>query len=435
MRRSLATLSPTDPIIQNYRDAVAAMKALPASDLRSWQHQAQIHFDYCPHGNWWFLPWHRAYLLYFEQICQKLSGNQNFGLPYWDWTADPKVPAPFWSGTLLEPGRSATATSVANAGFVGRPEIDSILGETDFFIFASGQATAQRQASVYGRLEATPHNYVHGFVGGIMGSYHSPQDPVFWTHHNMIECLWVDWNINRHNANTNIPAWSNLTFTANFADRDGNPVDIQVGTTLLMPLLSYQYDGLCGGTAAPAAARAAQADSAALRRFLQTGGPPRVEILRRFEVRRGFQLTTEAPVTSEIPVEPDAIRAVLDRAGASRLLFTVDELRQPQQNTFFVRVFVNLPDAGPATPIEDPHYAGSFAFFNDPKARMDEHGGGAVIVDLTDTIRKLNEAGALRQGSVGIRLVGVPIHPELKTTESFGAGRVELALARVKPKG
>src|SRR5262245_48458449 len=60
MRRDLATLSPSDPVITTYRAAVAAMKALPATDPRNWNAQAEIHFNFCPHGNWFFLPWHRA---------------------------------------------------------------------------------------------------------------------------------------------------------------------------------------------------------------------------------------------------------------------------------------------------------------------------------------------------------------------------------------
>jgi len=172
VRRSLATLAPDDPIILTYREAVAAMKALPATDGRSWQRQAQIHFDHCPHGNWFFLPWHRAYLFYFEQICRELTGEPDFALPYWDWTADPHVPAAFWgdaSNPLFQPGRSATPTSTADPSLVGRPVIDDILDEPDFLLFGSGAAAGQRDFSVYGRLEGTPHNYVHGFVGGIYG--------------------------------------------------------------------------------------------------------------------------------------------------------------------------------------------------------------------------------------------------------------------------
>lgn len=48
----------------------------------------------CPHGNWWFLVWHRGYIGWFEQICQELSGDSSFALPYWDWTenTDPRNP-------------------------------------------------------------------------------------------------------------------------------------------------------------------------------------------------------------------------------------------------------------------------------------------------------------------------------------------------------
>jgi len=67
-RRNISNLPPNDPIINTYKAAVAAMKGLPASDPRNWTNQANIHFNSCPHGNWFFLPWHRAYLLYFERI-------------------------------------------------------------------------------------------------------------------------------------------------------------------------------------------------------------------------------------------------------------------------------------------------------------------------------------------------------------------------------
>jgi hypothetical protein len=92
IRRRLRTGSAeVDADIDTYRQAVAAMKALPASDPRSWGAQAEIHgtvaggFKFCEHGTDHFFDWHRAYLFYFEKICQKLTGNPKFGLPYWNW--------------------------------------------------------------------------------------------------------------------------------------------------------------------------------------------------------------------------------------------------------------------------------------------------------------------------------------------------------------
>lgn len=32
-----------------------------------------------------FLPWHRLFLLLWEQEIQKLTGDENFTIPYWDW--------------------------------------------------------------------------------------------------------------------------------------------------------------------------------------------------------------------------------------------------------------------------------------------------------------------------------------------------------------
>src|SRR5690242_10282292 len=69
MRRSVNNMALNDPTLVTYRAAVAAMKALPANDPRNWLKQADIHKNFCPHGNWFFLPWHRAYLVAFERIC------------------------------------------------------------------------------------------------------------------------------------------------------------------------------------------------------------------------------------------------------------------------------------------------------------------------------------------------------------------------------
>jgi len=434
IRRSLATLNTNDPILETYRDAVTKMVNLPASDGRNWTKQAEIHQNFCPHGNWFFLPWHRAYLNYFEQICRELTGNQDFALPYWDWTADPHVPAAFWgSGNSLFHPRGATDTSVADASFIGRPVIDSILAETDFFLFASGAATAQRQTSSYGRLEGTPHNYVHGFVGGDMGTYMSPLDPIFWMHHNMIECLWVHWNIVLGNDNTNDTGWNNFAFNGNFVDRTGASSNVTVALTQLFPLLSYQFDGLCGGQAGASAMAAAVADTAALRKVLSRRAAPRLETRNRFPFPGGVQLGTRAPVASRLPIPPDAVSSVT-RSTTERLILRLEQVASPRTESFFVRVFVNLPLATPQTPVTDPHYAGSFAFFTDPRHQMDaSSGAGAFAVDLTDAIRRMGPAG-LSAPVVSVTLVAVPIHPEKPVDDTMSAGRMTLELAHVREK-
>src|SRR5687767_6391910 len=73
MRRDITTLADSDPILQAYRSAVTQMKALPAGDRRNWNAQAEIHNEWCTHRNWLFLPWHRVYLWFFEEICRELT--------------------------------------------------------------------------------------------------------------------------------------------------------------------------------------------------------------------------------------------------------------------------------------------------------------------------------------------------------------------------
>lgn len=450
-RRNIANLAANDPIIQTYKDAVAAMKALPTSDGRSWTKQADIHNNKCPHQNWWFLPWHRAYLVNFEAICRKLTGNNDFALPYWNWTTSPSIPAPFWGAgnPLLNTTRVASQSSVADVSSVGSATITDILNETNFFLFASDRATGQRVRTAFGALERTPHNYIHGFVGGEMSTFRSPLDPIFWCHHNMIECLWVHWNLDMGNANTNDPAWGNLTFSDDFVDGDGNPAPIQVSTTLLFPLLTYQYEPCAPGMAERAKLR----DRQTLEKFLREGAPHKLEYIKRYELRRPLTAVLQQAAPARIKIEPEAFRTVLDVAGREKAVLTIDEVEAPVKQDIFVRVFINKPDASAATSIDDPHYAGSFAFFccedesamkghesmtpaSTPSASAPPASAASTLpklrylVDVTPTIRKLSQGGSL-SSDLDVTLVTVPIEEKRRVeTQKLTIGRLELAVAR-----
>jgi len=78
-----------------YREAVAKLKSLSPSNSRNWLNLSNIHNNYCPHGNWYFLPWHRAYLLAVEDICAEVIGDPMFALPYWDWSTFRQLPRAF----------------------------------------------------------------------------------------------------------------------------------------------------------------------------------------------------------------------------------------------------------------------------------------------------------------------------------------------------
>ncbi len=427
VRRNVATLASNDPILEAYRAGISAMRALPSSDPRNWERQAQIHQQFCPHCSWFFLPWHRAYLLSFERIIRELSGKADFALPYWNWSCGRAIPAPFWQAgsPLFHSPRSATQSSQADASIVGASNIATILDETDFELFASGSATTLRPGTVQGLLEGGPHNHIHNFVGGTMGGFLSPLDPIFWLHHNFIDYLWFDWN-SRGNANSNDPAYQNFMISGQMVDGAGNPVDDRVGALILAPLLSYRFEPPGNGF------RISRflADEVALRRLLEKGADVRLRPLSELPVAaRGLALDPRQRTRADVRLDPGAMRAAAAPDAKARLVLRIDDIRPPADDTF-VRVFVGLPEGAPAT-VDSPHYAGALAFF----VHEGDHGGHdepviSSYVDLTPAFRKLG--GRVPDRST-VTLVPVRVREQAGPPAPLVLGTVRPLVIAAKP--
>jgi tyrosinase len=127
VRRSVSELQPNDPTLQALREGVKQLKAKPASDKFNWVQLSAIHgtaagFNMCTHRNWYFLPWHRAYLLMYERLIREVTGFKDFALPYWDWTRNPQLPRAFTQpapNPLFEP-RDMTPTETLPPENVGQ---------------------------------------------------------------------------------------------------------------------------------------------------------------------------------------------------------------------------------------------------------------------------------------------------------------------------
>ena len=134
----LSAIDPWEPTLLWYAKGVGAMASLPATSPGSWRFQAGVHgysrntdplvhlgpapspsvqnqfWRQCQHGTWFFLPWHRMYLGFFERIVRaavvSLGGPADWTLPYWNYsdTSNPNatvLPPCFRTPTL--PGGSA----------------------------------------------------------------------------------------------------------------------------------------------------------------------------------------------------------------------------------------------------------------------------------------------------------------------------------------
>src|SRR5262249_24932361 len=221
-RRPIGTMQANDPILASYRLAVERMKALPDSDPRNWDRSAQIRNDTCQRGNWFFLPWHRAYLVVCERACRLISGNENFALPYWDWTEQRQMPAAFTAQTiggranaLLDTTREMRPNTSLRVSAVGPQGSTRILAQTNFENCGSTRPTGQnstearwlRTAGRSTALEAGPHNSTHATIGGDMGDMLSPLDPIFWLHHANVDRMWARW-VGQGRANTDDQMWA-----------------------------------------------------------------------------------------------------------------------------------------------------------------------------------------------------------------------------------
>jgi tyrosinase len=353
VRRDIGNLLATDPIIVSYRHAVAAMRALPTTDPRSWAYQAAIHgttsmqnlpaWNTCQHGNYFFWSWHRMYLYYFERIIRKMSYNPNWALPYWNWTSSNErhLPPMFRDPTseLYTPNRNPSM----NNGTGSLPASDvNYTTAFNFTAFTSASAS----------LEGTPHGAVHVDVGGWMGSVPTAgQDPIFYLHHCNIDRLWNLWlaqmggRMDPLSDNT----WKNTQFT--FFDENGATVHM-TGCDVLRAAqqLNYVYEG-----------EPPQVVQNCVR-FIQF--PYYYYVLERIRLPIPPEILGSSRVSFPL-FEAKAMRQRLAAAAASKtenVLLELDDVVADRQPGVVWEVYVGLPSNAPANP-ESPFYVGNLAMF------------------------------------------------------------------------
>jgi hypothetical protein len=280
---ALESDSAFDPITLAYADAVQVMQARPPADPTSWSYQGAIHaafapapagasWNQCQHRGWFFLPWHRMYLYYFERIVRAAvlaaDGPADFAIPYWNYDS------PFPGNTLPPAFRTpALPDGSPNALFVAPPgrarglmnggqisplvtSSSAAMAMTSFTSPASGFGGGKEGplhfGASLGQLESTPHNDMHPTIGGAAagqcqgGLMTDPRcaalDPIFWLHHANIDRLWNNWLASGDGrVNPQEEAWLTQTFT--FADETGAEVSMSVDQVVdSADQLQYIYD-------------------------------------------------------------------------------------------------------------------------------------------------------------------------------------------------
>jgi tyrosinase len=448
VRREITTLALNDPIVQTLRDGVKILKNRGPGQGPSWTDFSNIHgsaavFNKCPHGNWYFLPWHRAYLLSYERMIRAVTSNSSFAMPYWDWAAHRTVPHAFADSTYNGQSNPLYVASRNNAYSVpdiysGPTVMNDIFTQTNFELFASSRPAGQnntnaswiKASGTQGKLEYTPHNHIHTNLGGFMPNGNSPMDPIFLMHHGNIDHIWWSWNCRGH-ANTSDPLWLNMSFTNNYYNPDGTwatykPADLQsVGA------LGYSY-GLCLRRLAwPYLRQLANVRLADIFKRGRAVGSA-VAGARAFELRsvvRGpaLEAVGAAPprtlfnTFSNLKLQRPRAELAADQR-TSQVVALIHDLMPPDDRVE-VLVFASRDELPATLDPKDRTFVSAIGFFG---AHAHGHGGVDASVDLTEHLRALPGSG----DQIHVRLVARPIEGgEAEAQSTVAQARVEVVIA------
>ncbi|MGJ4944712.1 tyrosinase family protein [Bradyrhizobium sp. HKCCYLS1011] len=471
-----------DPILW-YARGVKAMKARALNDPTGWRffgaihgidrtlwtrlgylseqdhmpskHDLQTYWNQCQHGSWYFLPWHRGYLLALEAVIRdavvQAGGPKDWALPYWNYFKPDqnKLPPAFASkdwpdGTGDNPLFVEQRYGPDNNGtvFVPMDQVDeNALGDARFVGGADGGSPGfggvntgfSHGGNIHGGIETQPHDMVHGLVGGgnpdtnLPGLMSDPDtaglDPIFYLHHANIDRLWEVWNetptstgdptaskwvkgpasIGEHAFVLPMPGGKSWTYTP--------------GEMKSLSELGYQYDDVSSPFAKPqmvkrlerlgVAVAAADVRSAAMAEpksteLIGASGSLRVT---GSDIRASVAL--DRSVQSKVTSSLKGFAAAPTQSAPDRVFLNLENVRGLSDATTF-NVYINVPDGD--DPAQHPELkAGSIALFGMRKASAadDKHAGDGLtfVLEITRIIDALHLAGTLSPDQLHVRLV------------------------------
>jgi tyrosinase len=427
---------------------------LAASDTMPNNNDVTAFWKQCQHGSWYFLPWHRGYLIAFEAVIRAAvvaaHGPADWALPYWNYfkpgqnALPPAFESPDWpdgqgDNPLYVPQRYGNVPLPVNLISL------YALGDPDFIGPGSGASQGfggistgfSHGGNTHGGVETQPHDAVHGLVGGgdqqKLGLMSWPDlaglDPIFWLHHANIDRLWEVWRENP-GSHVNPTAANWLNGPAAIGERafampmpDGTSWTYTPSDMSDLSKLDYAYDDVSPASGAPQQVARLQglgmnvAAAETLVRSTAMAARSNVELLGANRQRlslTGTEARTSVALDPGVRQKVSASLAAARTAAPSapdRVFLNLENVRGLNDATV-LSVYINVPDGD--DPAQHPdNLAGSIALFGVSKASSvnDEHAGNGLtfVLEISHVIDKLHLAGALQADQLHVRLV--PLSP------------------------
>jgi len=409
------------------------MKKRPVEDPTSWEFQANIHgapdlteplWDQCKHWSWFFFPWHRMYLYYFERIVRKAvidaGGPDDWALPYWNYALggeNAKLPSRFrepadLGNPLFAPRNSNYNDEGAELPLPIRTEVLALarpnyIGNAEF-----GGSEAPGDNGFWGQPgtpEMTPHGGIHTQLGGWMRNPDTAaQDPIFWLHHANMDRIWAVWSERNEplpGANPTKSDWLDQTYE--FFDENGDKAPKSVKEVLgTIPQLNYTYDPSPTGIVMEVPPPPAIPPGAA---------PPPEEPKFVGASEKTVPLEGE-PVEVPVEIDPRAREEVLEAADPEdprRLYLNVEDIEGEANPETVYGIYLNLP-SDPSPELLQHRFLGTLSFFGIEKSDApsgDEHPHALrVSVEAGPLIRELRDETDWDRERLGVWFR--PIQPE-----------------------
>lgn len=449
-----------DPMSLGYQSQVHGTFA-PPQDWPRYK-MRRVLWQECAHSQWFFLPWHRAYLVEFEAIVRAhisaLGGPADtWALPYWntsDWRADshrlglplplrgatlpdgvdvPGVepvggrrPNPLFNPTRRPPDAPAPGSSAAWADAticLLRPHYANE-DDTAFVSFGGGVLNDPTNAADFhggagetGALDAQPHGTVHTHVNGTMGAFETAGlDPVFWMHHCNVDRLWETY---AHDLKHGYPfsngsgvgtrerrSWTTQRFR--FIQPSGSIRTWTAPQVLDIGALGYAYDTTA---APPLPAVAPTVPGSEIGPFgIAAEGHPAEPIAESGPVSLA---EAQDVAVSAGPGAGDVAVGAFPESAHWMLRFEGIRAARPAPTSY--DVFLGLPSGAAADPDDAEHYAGVLSLFGVAEASRDDGtssgSGSRRRLDVTGQVAA--QAATLRPLSTSVRLVPVDADRDL----------------------
>jgi tyrosinase len=479
IRKNVQTLGRSQDDLFWYAKAVADLRLRPVSDPTSWRYQAAVHgynpdsdpnvglpdplpppshqerfWSQCQHQTWYFLPWHRGFLAYFEQIVAaavvKAGGPQGWSLPYWNYSAhDPSsrlMPDAFVRPTLIDGTPNPLYVAGRNSHTSNFNLTDGMvslecLTHSPFAGVASGgdpgfggpRTRFSHFGGTSGRLEDVPHNVIHDRIGGLMGDPETAAlDPIFWLHHANIDRLWEVWtHRNQAFVDPTDTSWqTGLTFElqdASGAVQTYTPAQMMVTTAVLD---GYVYDDISDPVRAN---RALMAGSLRVETMASAPHPPQLTGTSQVPIQLTGRITS-----AEVVMDRTAVQSARQKAASlaptrrARVFLNLENVTGSGRPGTY-EVYIDAPPPGQQASPDKALYAGLLPTFGVEVASRPtgpQAGSGiTTVLEITDQVEILRQQH--RWDESRLQVLFVNEHPQDMQLAIARAAQANLKIGRI----